>query len=168
VFNLLLSELLGKRIAVSWLRDATLVVAGVPVPLIAILIAYLWMDLGYNFVIFLAGLQNIPESVMEAAEIDGTGPLQKLRRITIPLLTPQILLTSVLTMISAFQIYDLVQVMTEGGPNHTTRVIILDIFLNAFRHQQMGWAAAVSIVFFAVVLVISIVQTRLLRQDWEY
>ncbi|MCK4514902.1 MAG: sugar ABC transporter permease, partial [Spirochaetaceae bacterium] len=75
---------------------------------------------------------------------------------------------SILTMISAFQVYDLVQVMTAGGPNNLTRVIILDIFVNAFRHESMGWAAAVSIVLFLVVLGISLVQRRVLRYDWEY
>ena len=71
-------------------------------------------------------------------------------------------------MISAFQVFEIVQVMTEGGPNNRTRVLILDIFDNAFRQQRMGWASAVSIVLFLVVMVISIVQKKFLRQDWDY
>lgn len=168
ILNMALSGMAGHRIAISWLRDANLDILGVPLPLLSVLVAYLWMDMGYNFIIFLAGLQAIPQTVVEASEIDGASSLQQFRRIIVPLLAPQILLTSVLTMISAFQIYDLVQVMTEGGPNNLTRVVILDIFLNAFRHQRMGLAAAESIVFFIVVLVFSIVQTRLMRQNWEY
>jgi multiple sugar transport system permease protein len=71
-------------------------------------------------------------------------------------------------MISAFQVFEIVQVMTTGGPNNRTRVLILDIFDNAFRQQRMGWASAASIVLFLVVLLISILQKRLIRQDWDY
>ena len=71
-------------------------------------------------------------------------------------------------MISAFQVFDLFQVMTDGGPDDQTRAISLDIYQNAFRYQRMGWAAAVSVVLFAVVFTISRVQARLLRTDWEY
>jgi ABC-type sugar transport system permease subunit len=88
--------------------------------------------------------------------------------ITLPLLRPTILLAAVLTMISSFQVFDIIQVMTDGGPNNLTRVLVIDIYENAFRFQRMGWAAAVSVVLFLLVFSISIIQTRLLSSDWEY
>jgi ABC-type sugar transport system permease subunit len=144
------------------------VVVGIPVALLAIIIAYLWQDLGYNMVIFIAALQNIPQSIKDAARIDGANSWQLLTRIVIPLLMPTILLTAVLTMISAFQVFDIVQVMTDGGPQGQTQVLLLNIYNYAFRYQKMGWAAAVSIVMFLMILSISLVQTRLLRTEWEY
>ena len=71
-------------------------------------------------------------------------------------------------MISSFQVFDIIQVMTDGGPDDMTRVLVLDIYNNAFRFQRMGWAAAVSAVLFLMVFVISVFQTRVLRTDWEY
>jgi len=168
ILNQLISMFVGHNVAISWLRDANLQFLGIPVGLIAVMVAYLWMDLGYNFVIYIAGLQNIPDSIIDASKVDGASQVQQFFRIILPLLKPQILLTSILTMISAFQIYDLVQVMTRGGPNNRTRVLILDIFDSAFRLEKMGWASAVSMVLFFVVLIISLLQKRFIRQDWDY
>lgn len=168
ILNHLVSIVGGTRVATNWLQDANLTFLAIPVGLIAVMIAYLWMDLGYNFVIFLAGLQNIPDSVNEAALVDGASSSQRFFKITLPLLKPQILLTSILTMISGFQIFDLVRVMTNGGPNNMTRVVVLEIFDGAFTYQRMGLSSAVSLVFFLVVLVISLVQGKLINQDWEY
>jgi multiple sugar transport system permease protein len=168
LLNALLTKITGDLTVVSWIADPSLVVLGVPVALFAILIAYLWQDIGYNLVIFIAALQAIPDSVKDAALVDGASAWQRFRYITVPLLKPAILLTSVLTMISAFQVFDLFQVMTAGGPNDQTRVITLDIYENAFRYQKMGWAAAVSIVLFLIVFAISRAQARLLRVEWEY
>jgi ABC-type sugar transport system permease subunit len=158
----------GKTTQIAWISDARLVFLGVPVALIAVIIAYLWQDIGYNLVIFIAALQAIPQSVKDAARVDGASAWQTFRHITLPLLKPTILLASILTMISAFQVFDLFQVMTQGGPQDQTRALSLDIYLNAFRYQKMGWAAAVSVVLFAIVFVISLAQTRLLRSRWEY
>jgi ABC-type sugar transport system permease subunit len=71
-------------------------------------------------------------------------------------------------MISSFQVFDIIQVMTEGGPNEQTRVLVLDIYDNAFRFQRMGWASAVALILFILVFIISLVQTRLLKTEWEY
>jgi multiple sugar transport system permease protein len=168
ILNAVLSLLTGERIFIAWLRDANLFFFGVPVALWAVLVAYLWMDIGYNFVIFLTALQGIPQSVREATELDGASALQRFFRVTLPLLMPQIQLTAILTLISAFQVFDIIQVMTEGGPNKLTRVLVLDIYENAFRFERMGWASAVAIVFFGIVLVVSLLQRRVLRTNWEY
>lgn len=168
LLNGVLSALMGRLIAISWTGDQSLVVLGVPVALLAVIVAYLWQDLGYNLVIFIAALQGIPESIKEAARIDGVNSWQMFRYITLPLLQPTIFLAAVLTMISAFQVFDIIQVMTNGGPNEQTRVLVLDIYDNAFRFQRMGWASAVALFLFVMVLIISLVQSRLLKSEWEY
>jgi multiple sugar transport system permease protein/raffinose/stachyose/melibiose transport system permease protein len=166
--NLLISKITGKTTVISWLGDPDLVYFGVPVALLMVIAAYLWQDIGYNMVIFIAALQAIPRSVTDAARVDGASAWQIFRHITLPLLRPTILLASILTMISAFQVFDLFQVMTEGRPDDQTLAMSLNIYRSAFRYQQMGWAAAMSVVLFLIVLVISLVQARLLRTKWEY
>jgi ABC-type sugar transport system permease subunit len=168
ILNHVISALVGHRVFISWLGDGSLFFLGIPVPLLAVLVAYLWMDAGYNFIIFLTALQGIPQSLQEAASLDGASPLRRFFQVTVPLLMPQIQLTAILTMISAFQVFDIIQVMTLGGPNKLTRVLVLDIYENAFRFESMGWASAVSIVFFALVLLISVAQRKLLSTRWEY
>lgn len=168
LLNGAITRITGKTTQIAWISDPNLVYLGIPVALLAVLVAYLWQDIGYNLVIFIAALQAIPQSVKDAARVDGASAWQTFRHITLPLLKPTILLASILTMISAFQVFDLFQVMTDGGPQEQTRALSLDIYRNAFRYQQMGWAAAVSVVLFAIVFVISLAQTRLLRNRWEY
>ena len=166
--NEALTIIRGKLTVINWTGDTSLMVGTVPVALLAVIIAYLWQDIGYNLLIFIAALQAIPDSIKDAAIIDGANGRQLFFHITLPLLKPTILLASVLTMISAFQVFDIIQVMTNGGPNNQTRVMVIDIYDNAFRFQRMGWAAAVSVVLFLIVFVISLAQNRLLRTEWEY
>lgn len=168
LLNGIIRSITGKTTQIGWITDPTLVFLGIPVALIAVIVAYLWQDIGYNLVIFIAALQAIPQSVKDAARVDGASAWQTFRHITLPLLAPTILLASILTMISAFQVFDLFQVMTDGGPQDQTHALSLDIYREAFRYQKMGWAAAVSVVLFAIVFVISLAQTRLLRSRWEY
>jgi multiple sugar transport system permease protein len=168
ILNGILSTVLGRRLFISWLGDPSLLFLGIPVSLLAVLVAYLWGDMGYNFIIFLTALQGIPQSIREAVELDGASPLSRFFRVTLPLLMPQIQLTAILTLISAFQVFDIIQVMTQGGPSKLTRVLVLDIYENAFRFEQMGWASAVAILLFVIVLVVSLVQRRVLSPKWEY
>lgn len=168
LLNGLLSRITGKVTAIAWISDPQLVYLGIPVALLMVVVAYLWQDIGYNLVIFIAALQAIPRSVKDAARVDGASAWQTFRYITLPLLKPTILLASILTMISAFQVFELFQVMTDAGPQDQTRALSVDIYRNAFRYQRMGWAAAVSVILFAMVFSISMVQSRLLRTRWEY
>jgi ABC-type sugar transport system permease subunit len=163
-----LTKLTGETVVEGWISDPRLEFLGLPVPLLFVVVAYLWQDIGYNLVIFIAALQAIPPSLKNAALIDGAGSLQVFRKVTLPLLKPTIMLAAVLTTISAFQVFDLFQVMTQGGPANQTRAMSLDIYESAFRFQRMGWSAAVSVVLFVVVLTISAVQSRMLRSNWEY
>lgn len=168
LLNAILGLFTGKLVGINWVGDPHLVIGGVPIALFAIVIAYLWQDMGYNLVIFIAALQGIPKSLKDAARIDGASAWQMFSRIIVPLLMPTIMLTAILTMISAFQVFDIIQVMTDGGPNNQTQVLLLNIYSYAFRYQRMGWAAAVSLFLFLLVLAISLIQSRMLRAEWEY
>ncbi|MCB9113902.1 MAG: sugar ABC transporter permease [Caldilinea sp.] len=161
-------KLIGLTPPKSWLTDPGAAVFGVPLAMVAVIIAYVWQDFGYNLVIFIAALQGIPHDIRDAAQIDGASGWQQFRRITVPLLRPTLLFVCTLTMISSFQVFVIFQVMTGGGPQNQTRSLTMDIYENAFRYQAMGWAAAMSLILFAMVLIVTLVQFRVLRTDWEY
>lgn len=166
LFNVIIKALGGSP--KIWLTDPREALLGVPLAMWAIIFAYLWQDMGYNLIIFIAALQGVPQEFKEAAVVDGANAWQIFWRITLPLLQPTLLFVCVMTMLSSFQLFDIFQVMTGGGPQDQTRVLVLDIYLNAFRFQRMGWAGSVSMVLFLIVLVVTIVQMRLLRTRWEY
>jgi multiple sugar transport system permease protein len=152
----------------SWLTDPQAFVLGVPLAMIAVIIAYVWQDFGYNLVIFIAALQGIPREIKDVARIDGANAWEEFWHVTLPLLRPTLLLVVTLTMISSFQTFVIFYVMTGGGPLNQTRSLTLNIYENAFRFQNMGWAASMSLILFAMILVVTLVQFRLLRTDWEY
>jgi ABC-type sugar transport system permease subunit len=164
--NALIRALGGTPVA--WLSDPRAGFLGIPVAMWAVILAYLWQDYGYNMVIFIAALQNIPQELKDAALIDGATPWQAFTRITIPLIRPTLLFVCVMTMLSSFQVFDIIQVMTNGDPGNKTQVLILDIYKNAFRFQNLGWAAAESFVLFLIVMGVTLFQMRVLRTDWEY
>ena len=153
---------------IAWLSDPRATFLGVSLGMWAVIVTRLWSDYGYNLVIFIAALQGIPEQLREAAIIDGANAWQVFSKVTVPLLRPTLLFVCVMTMLDAFQVFDIIQVMTQGGPNNQTRVLMLDIYENAFRYQRMGWAAAVGFVLAVLVMGITIAQMRLLRTEWEY
>ncbi len=153
---------------VSWLSDPRAGFAGVSVAMWAVILAYLWQDYGYNMVIFIAALQGIPDEIRDAALIDGANQWQAFIKVTLPLIRPTFLFVCVMTMLSSFQVFDIIQVMTNGDPNNQTQVLMLDIYKNAFRYQNMGWAAAESFVLFLIIMGVTIFQMRVLRTDWEY
>jgi multiple sugar transport system permease protein len=152
----------------SWLTDPQAFVLGVPLAMIAVIVAYLWQDFGYNLVIFIAALQGIPREIRDAARVDGANAWQEFWRIILPLLKPTLLFVCTLTMISSLQTFVIFQVMTNGGPRNQTTPLVMSIYENAFRYQNMGWAAAISMILFLMILGITAVQFRLLRTDWEY
>jgi ABC-type sugar transport system permease subunit len=166
LFNAVIRELGGKGVA--WLTDPRAFFLGISVGMWAVIIARLWQDYGYNLVIFIAALQGIPKEIKEAAMIDGANPIQIFRYITVPLVRPTLTFVCIMTMLSSFQVFDIIQVMTNGGPNNQTRVLVIDIYENAFRYQSMGWSAAVSFILVGLIMFITLVQLRLLRTDWEY
>lgn len=134
----------------------------------SVIIASAWKDLGFVMVILLAGLQSIPEEYYEAASVDGAGRWTRFRHITLPLLTPSLFFVVVISLINNLQVFDQVWVMTGGGPAGATSVVVEQIVRNAFRYGQMGYAAAMSWVFFVVILVITALQFRFQRRWVNY
>lgn len=134
----------------------------------SVIIASAWKDLGFVMVILLAGLQSIPEEFYEAASVDGAGRWSRFRNITIPLLTPSLFFVLVISLINNLQVFDQVWVMTKGGPAGATSVVVENIVRNAFSYGQMGYAAAMSWIFFVVLLVITAIQFRLQRRWVTY
>ncbi len=132
----------------------------------AIILMAVWKNFGYNMVIFIAGLQNIPEELYEAASIDGAGRLQQLRSITVPLLAPTTVYISILTMIGYFQLFSEPYVMTQGGPLNSTLSIVLLMYQQGFRWWNMGYSAALAFVLFAFILIGSLIQSRV-QKRWE-
>jgi len=124
----------------------------------AIAIMSIWRGFGYNMVIFLAGLQGIPEELYEAAEIDGANRWHCFRHVTWPMLTPTTFLVLVLTTVSSFQVFEQTYILTRGGPAWSTLTIALHIYFNAFQYFRMGFAAALAYVLFAVILVVTVIQ----------
>ncbi len=153
---------------ISWLSDPRAGLLGISVAMWAVILAYLWQDYGYNMVIFIAALQAIPQELKDAAMIDGATPWRVFIRVIVPLIRPTLLFVCVMTMLSSFQVFDIIQVMTDGDPGYRTQVLMLDIYKNAFRYQRLGWAAAESFVLFLVVMAVTIIQMRALRTEWEY
>ncbi len=153
----------------AWLVDPNTTFLGIPLPMICVIITYLWSDMGYNLVIFMAGLQGIPDVFREAALVDGANAWQRFRYITLPLLRSTLTFVMVMTMLSSWQVFVLFFVLTNrGGPGNLTRVLVLHIYETAFRHQEMGMAATVAMVLFVIIMVTTLLQLRLLRKDWEY
>lgn len=124
----------------------------------SIIIMSVWKSVGFNFVLFVAGLQNIHREYYEAAMIDGAGGLAQFRRITLPLLTPTIFLVVVIGLIGAFQVFDAPYIMTTGGPGDATRTMGIFIYENGIRFLHMGYASSIALLLFSIILFITVIQ----------
>lgn len=146
---------------INWLRE--------PWPAkIAIASLGIWKGVGWTMVIFLAGLQSIPQSLHEAAAVDGAGSWRRLRDVTLPLLRNTLLFVLVILTIGAFQVFISVYVMTGGKPLHRTDVILTYMYSNAFEFLDLGYGSAISYLLAAMVFLLSLAQIRLLRRRVEY
>jgi len=134
----------------------------------AVVLASVWKDLGYVAVILLAGLQAIPTELQEAAQLDGAGAWRRLRSVTLPLLTPSLFFVLVISIINSFHVFDQVWVMTEGGPGGATSVVVQQIVKYAFEYGRVGYASAMSIVLFAIIMLVTVVQLGLQRRWVHY
>jgi len=141
---------------VDWLGDPTWAMP-------AIILMAMWKNFGFNMVIFIAGLGNIPDSLYAAARIDGANAWQQFRYVTLPMLAPTFLLVALITMIGYFQLFAEPYVMTRGGPLNSTLSIVLFMYEQGFRWWNMGYAAAVAFVLFAIMLGATLLQLRLSR-----
>ncbi|MFD0672828.1 carbohydrate ABC transporter permease [Cohnella sp. GCM10027633] len=133
--------------------------------LIAVVIVAAWKSFGYYMIILLAGIQGIPEYLYESAKLDGAGRIKRFLYITLPSLSPTLFMVIVLTIINSFQVFDLVSVMTDGGPGRSTNVLVFRIYQEAFVNYKMGYAASMSIVLFLIIMVVSFIQFRL-EKKW--
>jgi len=145
----------------QWLADPS-------TALPSIMILSIWNSLGYNMVLFLAGLQGIPQEMYEAATIDGAGAWARFRHVTLPLLSPTTFFVLVLAMIGAFQLFDYVFIMTQGGPMYSTLSIVLYIYQMAFQNFKLGYASSLAYVLFVIIALVTFVQFRLQRRWVHY
>ncbi|MDA3803858.1 MULTISPECIES: carbohydrate ABC transporter permease [unclassified Clavibacter] len=141
----------------AWLQDPSLAMASV-------VITTVWWTVGFNFLIYLAALQNIPDQQYEAAALDGAGKWRQLFSITIPQLAPTTALLAILQVLASLKVFDQIYQMTAGGPGGATRPIVQYVFETGFTGFRFGYSAAISYIFFALIVVISIVQLTATRR----
>jgi len=134
----------------------------------SVILSSAWKDLGFVMVIMLAGLQSIPDDLLEAAKVDGAGAWQRFWRVTLPLLSPSTFFVVVISLINGFQVFDQVFVMTHGGPSGASQVVVGQIYDLTFRYGRAGEASALSWILFALILVITAVQIRGQRRWVHY
>jgi multiple sugar transport system permease protein len=159
--NHFIRTITGSDEAPGWFRDPQWAMTG-------LIIMSMWGAIGGNgMVIFLAGLQGIPQELYEAASIDGAGPWAKFRSVTIPMLTPTIFFNLVLGIIGALRVFSAAYVATQGGPAYATWFYSLHIYTRAFRYFEMGYASALAWFFFFVLLVLTYIQFRGSKR-WVY
>lgn len=125
-----------------------------------VILAAIWRGMGYYMVIYLAALQGIPHELYEAARIDGASPWQCFRKITLPMLTPTTFFVSIMLTISCFKVFDLIFTMTQGGPGRATNVLVMHIYQSAFVDYKFGYASAVAVILFLIVLLVTLIQFR--------
>lgn len=130
----------------------------------AIILMAVWKNFGYNMLIFIAGLQSIPEELYEAAHLDGAGGWAQFRHVTLPSLAPTFLFVGVMTMLGNFQLFAEPYVMTQGGPLKATTTVVLLMYEEGFRWWRMGMAAALAFVLFVIMLLGTMIQMRLQRE----
>lgn len=153
------NAILGRR--VEWLTDPDLALP-------AVAFVQIWSSVGYISLFFLAGLQHIPISVYEAATLDGASKTRTLWSITLPLLRPTTFFVTVTSVIASFQVFDTVYAMTGGGPGYATDVIAARIYNEAFVNLRLGRAAAMAVILFLILVVVTFIQQRYFRRRITY
>jgi ABC-type sugar transport system permease subunit len=147
--------------AVNWLGDHR-------IALWSLVLVTVWKTVGYPMVIYLAGLQAIPGDLYEAAALDGAGGWQRFRHITWPLLTPTSLFLLITLTVASFQGFDIVRIMTQGGPVTATMIYVYYIYEQAFQYFKLGKASAAVVVFFALIVALTLLQWALFRRRLHY
>ena len=145
------------HVHINWLYDTNFAMP-------ALIVVSVWKLIGYNVIIFLSGLSGISHSVYESAEIDGANVFQVFKNITVPMLAPTIFFVIIITAISSFQVFDLIYVMTEGGPLDSTNVLVYAIYKNAFEYFNIGKASAIAYVLFFIIFILTSIQWMLRKK----
>jgi raffinose/stachyose/melibiose transport system permease protein len=156
LFNALLGKL-GFPTNIAWLGDARFA-------LISLVTVDIWKWFGYHMVLFVAGLQNISGDLYEAAKVDGATRMQSFRRITLPLMMPILMINMTLATMGAFNVFDIVYVMTNGGPYHATEMIMTYTYTQAFQFHSFGYGAAISYLLLAFIAIVTFIQIRIMRR----
>jgi len=134
----------------------------------AVIAVAIWKAFGTSMIIYLAGLQGIPETFYDAAKVDGAGGWQLLRHITWPLLRPVTFYLLIIGVIQSLQVFDLIMIMTDGGPAFRTTSIVHQIYLNAFKFNRMGYASALAVILFIAILVLTLLNVKFASSELEY
>jgi multiple sugar transport system permease protein len=141
-----------------WLSDKNLAMP-------AVIAMNVWKGVGFDMVVFLAGLQAIPEELYEAAKVDGAGRWQRFRRVTLPLLSPTFIFLIIIGVIFSFQVFTQIFVMTNGGPVDRTTTVVYYMYLTAFKFFEMGYATAIAYALFAMIFIFTLLQMRFYRRE---
>lgn len=158
IINYVIRQLGGT--GVDWLTNGTLAMA-------SIIVVSVWTYAGYYMLIFISGLQAIPNELYEAAIVDGAGKWYSFRKITLPLLSPTTLVVSILATINAFKAYELIITMTKGGPGYATKFIVQQVYEVAFTQDKLGYASAMSMVLMAIIGVFTLIQFKVTKNGGE-
>lgn len=142
---------------INWLYDENFAMP-------AVIVVSVWKLIGYNMVIFLAGLSSLNNSIFEAAKIDGANAFNVFRHVTVPMLSPTIFFVVIITCISSFQVFDLIYMMTQGGPLDSTNVLVYAVYKNAFEYFKVGQASAMAYVLFVIILILTMIQWNLRKK----
>ncbi|WP_419998615.1 carbohydrate ABC transporter permease [Streptomyces boninensis] len=155
-----LLDAFGLHPGIGWLTDERYA-------MLSIVGATVWWTVGFNFLLYLAALQSIPPHLYEAAELDGAGAWKRMLHITLPMLRRTTFLVVVLQVLASLKIFDQVYLLTGGGPDDSTRVVLQYVYQQGFTGYRIGYASAVSYIFFALILIVSLVQPALARRRAE-
>lgn len=158
--NMILKQFFGVKKPPLWISSTKW-------SMISLIIMGVWQVIGYNMVIFLAGLQGIPRTYYEAADIAGANGFQKFIFITIPLLSPTIFFITITSVINSFQVFGPVNILTQGGPGTSTNVLVYHVYNLAFKYYDIGYANCVSVLLFIIVFLMTVVQWKL-QDRWVY
>jgi multiple sugar transport system permease protein len=150
-------KLFGVATPPSWLGDPDWA-------MLSVAAATVWWTVGFNFVIYLAALQEIPRDVHEAAALDGAGPWQRIRHIVVPMLGRATTLVTVLQLVASLKVFDQIYMMTDGGPDDSTRPALMYVYNTGFTDGRVGYAATASLLLFVIILMISLVWFALIRR----
>ncbi|MDX8470182.1 sugar ABC transporter permease [Mesorhizobium sp. VK23B] len=146
----------------NWLRDENTVL-----PVLAVI--GIWQNLGYAMVLFLAGLKSIPQDLYDAADIDGADAwLDRLRTVTLPMLGPVTMFVFIVVALKAFETFDTVQVLTQGGPGHASEMLLFTLYRESFEYLRTGYGASVAVVFLFIVMALTLIQARVMDKKVHY
>jgi multiple sugar transport system permease protein len=144
----------------NWLRHET-------TAMIAVIVVQVFKNVGLNMILFLAALQGVPEELQEAARLDGAGAWRRFRSITLPLISPTILLVSIITIVGSLEVFAQIDVLTGGGPGSSTTVLVYYLYQQAFQFNDFGYASALAVLLFVIVLVLTLLQWQS-RKRWVF